>query len=178
MVSPPVDQNSIDSQIKDTTSFLEIIRGFDCHVWASSLQQSRTSSSQETTSLFKLSQAYKIGSLIYGQRVLDVLTGETTAQDQLVSALLGVIDSLKDDQFMFKCILWPIFVAGLESHGQAQRDFLVSSLEKFWVLTKCLNAVNAAKILQDYWQQKDASGEIDSQWIFNIGNLGRDWLWI
>jgi hypothetical protein len=106
---------------------------------------------------------------------LDALTEEVTLQDDLVSELLGLIDALKEDEALFKCILWAIFVAGLECRTQAQRDFLVGCLEKFWVATSCLNVVNAANILRDYWQQEDKL-EVSSRWIFDIGRLGRDWL--
>ncbi|KAJ6145648.1 hypothetical protein N7470_009543 [Penicillium chermesinum] len=177
-VSPPLDQTSVDSQSKEIVSLLNLVQQFDCYAWASSVQKSRTPSQEEISSLFKLSQAYKVGTLMYGRRIQNALTGEFTIQEELLSELLGLIDSLKDDYLMFKCILWPIFVAGLECQGQAQRHFLERSLEKFWVVTKCLNAVNAAKTLQDYWDQADASEESRSHWIFNIGNLGRDWLWI
>ncbi|KAJ5937711.1 hypothetical protein N7454_004053 [Penicillium verhagenii] len=160
----------------DTASLLKLIREFDCYAWASGLQQSRGSSPQDTKNLCLLSQAYKLGSLLYGGRVFDAIAEENTAQDDLVSELLGLIDSLKDDPTLFKCILWPIFVAGLECQWEPQRTFLVSCLEKFWTLTNCLNAVNAAKILQEYWQQD--SPAVRSRWIFDIGHLGRDWLWI
>ncbi|KAJ5664472.1 hypothetical protein N7507_005203 [Penicillium longicatenatum] len=174
--SMPLDPVTIASNQRDIISLLDLIRSFDCYAWASSLQWSEESSPQDTANICLLSQAYKIGSLLYGGRILDALTGEETFQDDLVSELLGVVDSLKDDPALFKCILWPVFVAGLECQWQAQRDFLMTCLEKFWTLTRCLNGVNAAKTLQEYWHQDSPTAR--SQWIFNIGNLGRDWLWI
>ncbi|KAJ5798766.1 uncharacterized protein N7503_006271 [Penicillium pulvis] len=174
--STPLDPATITSNQRDTASLLKLIQTFDCYTWASSLQRSRESSPQDIANLCMLSQAYRIGSLLYGGRVLDALTGEETSQDELVSELLGVVNSLKDDPALFKCILWPVFVAGLECQWQAQRDFLLACIEKFWSLTRCLNAVNAAKTLQEYWQQD--SSTVRSQWIFNIGDVERDWLWI
>lgn len=174
--STPLDPATIISKQRDTASLLKLVQDFDCYAWASGLQWSRESSSQDIANLCLLSQAYRIGSLLYGGRILDALTGKETSQDELVSELLGVVDSLKDDPALFKCILWPVFVAGLECQWQAQRDFLMTCIEKFWSLTRCLNAVNAAKTLQEYWQQDSAMAR--SQWIFNIGNVDRDWLWI
>lgn len=174
--STPLDPATIASNQRDTASLLKLIQTFDCYTWASGLQRSRESSPQDIANLCLLSQAYRIGSLLYGGRVLDALTGEETSQDELVSELLGVVNSLKDDPALFKCILWPVFVAGLECQWQAQRDFLMACIEKFWALTRCLNAVNAAKTLQEYWQQDSSTAR--SQWIFNIGNVDRDWLWI
>ncbi|KAJ5627786.1 hypothetical protein N7490_010014 [Penicillium lividum] len=174
--STPHESATVDLAQSDTKSLLELIQSFDCYAWASGLQRSQGSSPQDTANLCRLSQAYKIGSLIYGGRILDALTGEETLQDDQVLELLGVVDSLKHDPALFKCILWPIFVAGLECQHQNQRNFLMDCLERFWTLTSCLNAVNAAKTLRDHWQQNSPTAR--SQWIFNIGNLGRDWLWI
>lgn len=172
-----LDEAAIQTHIQDTTAMLSLIQNFDCYAWASSLQHSRQSSPKEISNLCSLSQAYKIGALIYGRRVLDALTEDVTLQDDLVSELLGLIDALKEDEALFKCILWAIFVAGLECRTHAQRDFLVGCLEKFWVATSCLNVVNAANILRDWWQQEDKL-EVSSRWIFDIGRLGRDWLLI
>ncbi|KAJ5161714.1 hypothetical protein N7492_007106 [Penicillium capsulatum] len=174
----PLDDTTIHSHMAETASLLTLIDNFDSYAWASSLQYSRDSSPQKIANLCKLSQAYKIGTLLYGQRILDALTSEVTVQDDKLSELLGLIDSLKDDQDMFKCVLWPVFVAGLECRWQAQRDFLIGSLERFWEITRCLNAVNAAKTLRGYWEQVGLPSEAPSQWIFDIGRLGRDWLWI
>ncbi|KAJ5291946.1 hypothetical protein N7478_001197 [Penicillium angulare] len=173
-----LDDTGIASHRTDTESLLDLLQNFDDYTWASNVQSSRDSSLQDIANLCMLSQAYKLGAYIYGRRILDALTQTESVQDRSVSELLGLINFLKDDPALFKCILWPVFVAGLECKWQAQRDFLVGCLERFWSLTSCLNGVNAAKILQEYWQQGDLSHNPQSQWIFNIGNLGRDWLWI
>ncbi|KAJ5917340.1 hypothetical protein N7466_010894 [Penicillium verhagenii] len=122
--STMLDSVTAISSKEDTASLLKLIQEFDCYAWASGLQQSRDSSPQDTTNLYLLSQAYKLGSLLYGGRVLNAIAEENTAQDDLVSELLGLIDSLKDDPALFKCILWPIFVAGMECQWEAQRTFL------------------------------------------------------
>jgi len=176
--SRPLDGDAEESHTRDTTALLELIQNFDSYTWASNLQQSRNSSAQEIANLSTLSEVYKIGALLYGRRILDSVTGDFTEQNDKVLELLGMADSLKDDEAMFKCVLWPIFVAGLESQWQAQRDLLVGCMERFWNITSCLNAVNATKILQEYWGQETSPGGNRSEWIFNIGCLGRDWLWI
>lgn len=176
--SKPLDSAAAQSCLSETASLLALIRNFDCYAWAFTLQQSRGPSPQETANFCTLSQSYQLGALLYGRRIMDAVTEEFTVQDDIVIELLGMIDFLKDDPSTFKCLLWPIFVAGLETRWQAQRDFLVGILERFWDMTKCLNVVNAAKTMQEYWQQEKFPGENRSQWIFNIGRLGRDWLWI
>jgi hypothetical protein len=171
------DSAAVETHIHDTTTMLALVQKFDSYAWALSVQSQRQSSVDDINNLCTLSQAYKTGVLLYGRRVLDALTKTTTVQDELVSELLGLLNNLKDDEALFKCVLWAIFVAGLECRAQAQRDFLVGCLEKFWRDTSCLNVINAAKILQDFWEQEERL-ESPSQWIFDIGCLGRDWLLI
>ncbi|KAB8227727.1 Zn(II)2Cys6 transcription factor [Aspergillus alliaceus] len=166
------------THMQDIASVLELIRKFDCYTWASSLPESHKSSSRNLGNLCRLAQSYKLGALIYGQRVLDSLLITVTPQDEPVSELIGVIDALRDDGSLLKCVLWPIFVAGLECRSQPQRDFLISSLENFWIDTNCLNVVNAAKALQSYWQKTDKEDTSPTQWIFDIGDLDHDWLFI
>lgn len=168
-------ENIPGHHIQDVTAVHNSIQNFDCYLWASSLPQH--SPTRDVHRLCALSQTYKLGALIYSQRVLDALTTKTTPQDGLIHELLGVIDFLRDDSFLFKCILWPMCIAALECPWPAQRGFLTGCMEKFWRDTKCLNAVNAARILQQYWGWVDGQKETRS-WIFNIGSLGGDWLMI
>lgn len=174
----PLDEISTNTYLKDTASLIETIKGFDSYAWATNLRRSRNSSSQEIIGLCNLSESYKLGALLYAGRIVDALTEESIEQNHLVTELLGVTDSLKDNLEIFKCILWPMFVAGLECQWQAQRDFLIDCIEKFWDITNCLNAVNAAKMLQEYWQKESSTEDARSQWIFSMGSLDRDWLWL
>ncbi|KFY49520.1 hypothetical protein V496_09941 [Pseudogymnoascus sp. VKM F-4515 (FW-2607)] len=175
----PSDDTAIISCTQHITTMLESIQNFDCNMWASSLlPQLPSPSLQGEDKLCKLAQSFQLGSLIYGRRVLGALTDNATSQDDLVCALLSVIEALKDDENLFKCILWPIFIAGLECRSEAQRDFLTGCLAQFWAETNCINAANASKILQEYWTREDY-GELSSpQWIFSVGHLGYDWLLI
>lgn len=174
----PLGSAAIESRSKEITSVLELIQNFDCYAWATNLQRSRVPLLQDTTNLCTLSQAYKLGALLYGRRILEAVTGEVAVQDEMVTELLGMVDLLQNDPPTFKCLLWPIVVAGMESQWPAQKNFLIAGMERFWNMTKCLNVVNAAKALQEYWQQENSRGGNRSEWIFNIGRAGRDWLWL
>lgn len=165
----------ITRQVEDLATTLDSIQTFDCHLWASSLPHQ--SPTRNIDNLSALSTSYKLGAQIYGQRVLDALTFETTSQETLVADLLRVIASLHDDPFLFKCILWPICIAAVETpqHAHAQRCFLTECMEKFWSDTKCLNSLNAARIVQHYWEREEME---HTRWIFDMGFLGGDWLFI
>lgn len=170
----------ITRQIEDLTTTLDCIQTFDCQLWASSLPHQHQSPTRNIDNLSALSMSYKLGAQIYGQRVLDALTLETetaTPQETLVADLLRVIASLHDDPFLFKCILWPICIAAVETpqDAHAQRCFVTECIEKFWTDTKCLNSLNAARIVQQYWEREETQR---SRWIFDMGFLGEDWLFI
>ncbi|KAJ6114961.1 hypothetical protein N7486_000739 [Penicillium sp. IBT 16267x] len=156
---------------------LGLVQSFNFLKWASSSQQFRKSSAEDIMNLCNLSHAYKIGALLYGGQVLDALTTEISAKDHLVSQLLDLIDSLKEDAPLFKGVLWPLVMVGFECRPQSQRSFVIESLKKLWTVTSCLNVIKAAKILQDHWkQEKGPENSVQWQRLFAISNLGSDWL--
>lgn len=164
----------IQAHIEATTAVLELVEHFDCAIWAANLPQSRQSR-QGVHFLALVAQVYKIGALLYGKRVISILKKENTSQDDLLSELLGLLNGLRDNQPLLKCVLWPIFVAGLECRSLAQQNFFIARLEEFWMTTNCLNAINAAKILQEYWQQDNRE---ELSWVFDVSRFGQAWLLI
>ncbi|OBT53418.1 hypothetical protein VE04_07002 [Pseudogymnoascus sp. 24MN13] len=141
----PSDDTAILSHTRHITTMLESVQNFDSYMWASGLlPQLPSPSVQGIDKLCKLSQSFQLGSLIYGRRVLDALTGNVTSQDDLVCALLGVIVALKDDEILFKCILWPIFIAGLESSSANAQQFKDTAMELDYpgVSENCMEALN------------------------------------
>jgi hypothetical protein len=162
------------AHIETTTGILELVEQFDCPKWASSLLESRQSR-QDVHFLALVAQVYKIGALLYGRRVVSIFQKKISVQEDLLFELLGLLNGLRDNQPLLKCVLWPIFVAGLECRTLAQKDFFIARLEEFWMTTNCLNVINAAKILQEYWQQDDVE---DLCWAFDVGRFGQAWLLI
>ncbi len=173
-------ENSSDQAgLDEITSVLDAVIGFDCYLWASALPLPVESARRDMDDLCKLAQAYKLGAMVYGRRVLDALQAVQTDQGGVVAELLEVIDSLQQGSDLFKCTLWPIIVAGLECRETAQRDILTQALGRFWQDTKCLNVTNSAKILQDYWRSTDQNLlTATNHWIFDMGRLSHDWLLI
>jgi hypothetical protein len=180
--SKNINDYDVRQQIQNITGVVESIESFDCYEWATALPRRQVPSQQEITNLCSLASSYKLGALLYGRRVLDARTGKESSQTELVCELIMAIGSLQNDDTLFKCILWPIFVAGLECQWKTQRQFLAQCLERFWHLTLCFNVINGSEILNTYWQEKDqrsqSSTPSSSQWIFNMGRLGQDWLLI
>ncbi|RAH51285.1 uncharacterized protein BO95DRAFT_350661 [Aspergillus brunneoviolaceus CBS 621.78] len=160
---------------------LESTQSFDCHVWATELEPSLstfTGPAQSFPLLEKLGQAYKLGTSIYGWRVCDVFTGDSTPLEDIVGELINTVAALRSNEALFKCILWPLFVAGLESRDACQRQLVGDCLRRFWFETKCINVINAEKILQRFWAEAEQNPNSRSSWIFSMGQVDGDWLLI
>jgi hypothetical protein len=161
------------AHIQETNAVIELIEEFDCARWASETHQPQHPR-QDIHFIAVVAHVYKIAALLYGKRVVAMLRGENIYQDDLLLELLGLLNGLRDRQHMVKCVLWPIFVAGLECRSSEQKDFFLARLEEFWMTTNCLNAINAAKVLREYWQ-RDEKG---NSWVTDIGRFGQAWLLI
>ncbi|KAF3074031.1 hypothetical protein CFAM422_003753 [Trichoderma lentiforme] len=173
--SQPRSEADLETRIRRVDDVLRSMESFDCDSWAATLPR-LPSTSVQIQELSKLAESYKLGAQIYGRRILDTLTGKETSQDHLVRRLISVIHELESDANLFKCILWPMVIAGLESREQVDREFISGCLEKFWLETRCLNVVNTGTILRRLWQWEEREDSTPKHWIFRIGQLGGDWL--
>ncbi|KAL6695368.1 fungal-specific transcription factor domain-containing protein [Trichoderma pleuroticola] len=173
--SRPRSEAGLETRIQKVNDVLRSIESFDCGSWAATLPR-LPSTSVQIQKLSKLAESYKLGAQIYGRRILDALIGEQTSQDHFVRRLIGVIHELESDANLFKCMLWPMVIAGLESREQPHREFISGCLEKFWLETRCLNVVNTGTILRRLWQWEEREESGPKHWIFRIGQLGGDWL--
>lgn len=173
--SRPRSEDDLETRIRRVDDVLRSMETFDCDSWAATLPR-LPSTSVQIQELSKLAESYKLGAQIYGRRILDALTGEETSQDHLVHRLISDVHELESDTNLFKCILWPMVIAGLESREQVHREFISGCLEKFWLETRCLNVVNTGTILRKLWQWEEREDSTPKHWIFRIGQLGGDWL--
>ena len=164
-----------DSHITDLMAIVDLVSSFDCYKALSDTRwEDPQPDKRKIQYLCALSEVYKIGTLIYGKRVLSVLIGEEINFDELVSKLLRCLTILQNEQGLLNCALWPLFIAGLECRSPDQRQYFVTHLEKFWMATRCWNAINAAKLLEEHWQ----FGKERLCWPFDHGRFGRVWLFM
>lgn len=154
-------------------AMLNLVENCDFYKLPFHTPDEQVSDEQEAHRLGVLSEVYKLGTLIYGKRVLSALTDVELSLNNDVSRLLELLDTLRDDRESLKCVLWPLFIAGLECTSSSQRQHFMTHLEEFWMTTKCLNAVNAGKILQDHWKRSEVE---TTSWPFDSGRFGRLWL--
>ncbi|KAJ5554030.1 hypothetical protein N7513_003989 [Penicillium frequentans] len=161
------NETSIHEHIQDTLIMLELTINFDCLKWASDFAQSTATATVEIQKLSLLSQAYKTAAVLYGNRVLCALKTPTLTKtfdnEVLVSQLLDVIESLRGDEALFKCLLWPIFIAGLECQSDNEQLLVIEYLKLLWDVTCCLNIISASRILHEYWKRKHFAGNLVPQ---------------
>ncbi|KAL4998455.1 fungal-specific transcription factor domain-containing protein [Aspergillus recurvatus] len=163
---------------QNTLAMLEISRNFNSLEWATGFQLQQSSASApfvaEVKNLYMLGEAYKTAALLYGRRVLgpETASATTTGNKDVVLQLLGLIEALKDQDTLFKCLLWPTFIAGLHCLERDQQGLIHDSLRRIWNLTNCLNVVSASNILKDYWERAGTSEsqlqprvELDHRWL-------------
>jgi hypothetical protein len=162
--------------MQDTLAMLEVTGNFNSLEWASRLQHQQSSPASpytaEMENLYMLGEAYKIAALLYGRQVLgpELATAESNG---LVLQLLGLIDALKTQDSLFKCLLWPTFIAGLHCLERDQQGLVHDCLKRIWELTACLNVISASNILKDCWDRTRFS---ETQ--FRCVGLDRRWLLI
>lgn len=174
--SPHMQEAARSAHASRIVSMLSLVEDFDAVTSPFTPNDEGSSTQQnprETERRRLLSEVYKIGTLIYGKRVLASLLGGEPTLDSHVSNLLELLDTFRGDGELLKCVLWPLFVAGLECRSTEHQQYFIKHLEGFWMATKCLNAVNAAKILQEHWQGGDRA---PTSWPFDSGRFGRLWL--
>ncbi|KAL5041841.1 hypothetical protein BDW71DRAFT_157759 [Aspergillus fruticulosus] len=176
LAAEPTPHNG--AHVQDTLTMLEITRNFNSFEWASGFQLQQSSASAPfiagVKSLGMLGEAYKTAALLYGRRVLGpgMATAAATESKDLALQLLGLIDALKPQDTLFKCLLWPTFIAGLHCLEGDQQGLIHDSLRRIWDLTNCLNVISASNILEDYWERARAPEiqlqphvELDRRWL-------------
>lgn len=168
------NDTSLQNHTQTISALVKTIERFDCALWASESQKP-TRSRQDIHFLAVVAHVYKIAALLYAKRILSALQKQSKAQDDLLLEILGLLNGLKDRPELLKCVLWPIFVAGLECQSLEQKNFFLARLEDFWMTTNCLNVINAANILQEYWKRDNQENMC---WAFDVGRFGQAWLLI
>ncbi|KAJ2983157.1 hypothetical protein NQ176_g897 [Zarea fungicola] len=110
------ERSEVEIHIQRTVALMDLTRRFDCLEW-SSTTVAPSNSDGRVGSLAMLAEAYKTATLLYGARILRAFgknAMEQSERHKLACELLNTIESLKGDQMMFKCLLWPTFIAGTE----------------------------------------------------------------
>lgn len=153
------NEKLLNDNMANINTMLEITADFDCFRWSQRVIALDVAQESHMQMLSLLAQAYKTATLLYGRRIIGAfcyqLSAKTPSNKELVSELLTTINQLEADPALFKCLLWPTFIAGLECQTGAERESIAYYLRGLWDLTSCLNVISAHRILKEYWREAD-----------------------
>ena len=128
-----------------------------------------------------LASAYKSAIMIYAIRVLhphNRLLPSVLVQSFAIQTITNLCAIPAQDPF-FKCILWPLFIAGAETHDFEQREIVYGLFQRFWYTLRSANVSNAAQVLGHIWRRHDNGGnDADGNWTDYLAGEGTEWLFV
>ncbi|KAL1955740.1 hypothetical protein VTO42DRAFT_8138 [Malbranchea cinnamomea] len=141
-----------------------------------SLVPSHTSLAESFTSLYHLACAYKVAITLYAIRVLlhpSPHESRTTFPSP-VTSLLAHLCQIRISSEIFKCTLWPIFIAGSECRDPEQQELIQNLLENLWGECLSVNIKLAGRALKVIWSRREDEGD----WIQFLDRSNFSWLFI
>jgi hypothetical protein len=163
---------------------LHILEEFDVRDWATKTGIHYTSGAPDAfEKLVQIATVWKTASLLYAHRVLHSLTNVTEWQLVTVEQLMSDIAAIESEDAIVKCLLWPIFIVGAESHKQEHREWALKMLDRVWRSLFSANVKNAACVLTILWNKQDSlrmQGDLEGaaafDWITELSNQDERWM--
>src|SRR5690242_4315446 len=85
------------------------------------------------------------------------------------------VSHLKPGDAVFKCICWPLFLAGAESENPAQREWIMNTLDTLYSEMYWGYLHTVKRVLETIWLCKDKAGSgADNCWVDEVKELGGD----
>ena len=93
----------------------------------------------------------------------------------LANDVVHHISHLKPGDAVFKCICWPLFLAGAESEDPTQREWIMNTLDTVYSEMYWGYLHTVKKVLETIWLCKDkAESGADNCWVDEVKDLGGD----
>jgi hypothetical protein len=111
--------------------------------------------------------AWKIAAKLYTTRVIFTITNQQTYSLQAdVNELIQYCKIVTQEYPGIKCFVWPVFIAGVECDTQADRDWVIPTMDRFWQRYFGANIKAVALALSILWKNKGATKEMaqESSW--------------
>jgi hypothetical protein len=176
--SPGTPQEGIQDQV---AVLLQRALDFDPIAWSHSFEPA--SPLDDLQQRVRIAFAHRSAVCIYLARVLPCTNPllDPTSGSALVSLtaladdVVYHISLIRPGDAVFKCICWPLFLAGAESENPAQREWIMNTIdtmyhEMYWGY---LHAVK--RVLETIWLCKDkAAAGADNCWVDEVKDLGMD----
>jgi hypothetical protein len=80
------------------------------------------------------------------------------------------ISFLTPDDALFKSISWPLFLAGAEAEGHAQRTWIMNTLDEFYNVMYWGYIPTVKRVLDAVWRCRDLSQE--NCWVTEVKEMG------
>lgn len=133
----------------------------------------------------RIASAHRAAVCIYISRVLSCNNPllDPSSGSALVS-LTGLADEivhhvshLHPSDNVFKCISWPLFLAGAESEDPVQRTWIMNELDTFYNVMYWGYIPTVKSVLEVIWSNKDRAADgADNCWVDEVKEMGTDLL--
>ena len=154
---------------------------FDPIAWSCDLQPA--SPFEDLKQRIRIASAHRSAVCIYLARVLPAThplldpASETAIVNltMLANDVVHHISHLKPGDAVFKCICWPLFLAGAESEDPTQREWIMNTLDTVYSEMYWGYLHTVKKVLETIWLCKDkAESGADNCWVDEVKDLGGD----
>jgi hypothetical protein len=131
----------------------------------------------------RIASAHRSAVCIYLARVLPAThplldpTSDTALVNltMLANDVVQHISHLKPGDAVFKCICWPLFLAGAESEDPAQREWIMNILDTLYSEMYWGYLHTVKRVLETIWLCKDrAESGSDNCWVDEVKEMGTD----
>ncbi|PGH26823.1 hypothetical protein AJ80_01402 [Polytolypa hystricis UAMH7299] len=126
---------------------------------------------------YHLASAHKVAITIYATRVLLRPSVEEYSFADQVTQLITHISQIPRSSEIFKSILWPTFIAGIECRCPEQRAWIRDTVETLWLGCLTANIKAAVRVLDAIWDREN-DGNVQGDWIEFLDRSNVSWLFV
>jgi hypothetical protein len=164
------------SQIK---GLLELALAFDPPEWLRNFKP--VSPQDDLSKRLHVAAAHRCAVCIYIARFLPITSPlldpnsgvAVISLTGLATEIVYQLSHLTPEDTLFKSISWPLFLAGAEAEDQAQKDWISSTLDKFYSVLRWGYARNAKRVLETIWAYKSKGATC---WVTEVKRMGTEML--
>jgi hypothetical protein len=170
--------SEVQRQLKDLVA---AALSFDPCQWSHELHPA--SPTEDLEKRVRIASAHRAAVCIYLARfipcthpLLDNSSGSALVNlTGLSDEIIHHISFLTPDDALFKSISWPLFMAGAEAEGHAQRAWIMNILDEFYSIMYWGYIPTVKRVLDCVWTCKDRSPEgSPSCWVTEVKEMGTD----
>lgn len=164
---------------KQVGALLQRALDFDPIAWSCEFEP--TSPFEDLKQRIRIASAHRSAVCIYLARVLPCThplldpTSDTAIVNltMLANDVVHHVSQLKPGDAVYKCICWPLFLAGAESEDPTQREWIMNTLDTLYSEMYWGYLHTVKRVLETIWLCKDKAGSgADNCWVDEVKELG------